>query len=156
MTDTAAEPRRVLSLSESAERLRMKRPNVAKFLARRGVEPAFSKAQGYFWWEDEIERVKAEREADATRMAADERRRRSALARRGEAGHETPPPELPRLGATQRGVLVEMLRRPVEPTDEVRFALRRLAQRGLAERVPGERLFTLTGEGRRVAAEVES
>jgi hypothetical protein len=39
---------------EAADLLHMKRSNVAKFLARRGVNPAFSKAQGYFWWESDI------------------------------------------------------------------------------------------------------
>ena len=37
---------RVLSLSEVAERLKMKRPNVAKHLKRHGITPAFAKAQG--------------------------------------------------------------------------------------------------------------
>lgn len=155
-TDT---PPRVLSLSEAAEVLHMKRPNVAKFLARRGVSPAIEKASGYFWWEADILRVKAEREADERRMGSDRRRRASALARAagGEAGREMPPPEIPRLGRTQRDLLTSMLRRPVVPTVDgpERFALRRLAQRGLATPIEGERGFTLTDEGRRVAAEVD-
>jgi predicted DNA-binding transcriptional regulator AlpA len=150
---------RVLSLSEVAERLRMKRPNVAKFLARRGVEPAFPKAQGYFWWESDVERVKAEREADPDRMAADARRRRTAVARAGgEADQEETPPEVDvnRLGITQQLLLQEMLRRPVPPDgNTARSALRRLALRGLAERVPGERVYQLTPLGRRAAAEVQ-
>jgi hypothetical protein len=144
---------RVLSLSECAERLRMKRSNVAKFLARRGVEPAFPKAQGYFWWASDIERVKAEREADERRMTADEKRRHAALHGRAEARAEPPPPELRRIGATQRAVLSELLRRPVRPeTDAERLALRRLRERGLVESVPGERgVYQLNTVGRAAA-----
>lgn len=141
-------PPRVLSLSEAAERLNMKRSNVAKFLARRNVQPAFAKAQGYFYWEDDIDRVKREREADTRRMAADNKRRRAALGS-GEIRSEPVPPELSRLGATQRALLGELLRRPVRPdTDAKRLALRRLAERGLAGPMPdtpGTYLITPTG-----------
>lgn len=160
MTETAerstrkrVKEERPLSLSEVAEILHMKRPNVAKFLARRGVEPAFAKAQGFFWWESDILKVKAEREADEERMAADAQRRRSAQARvRGEVPAEPPRPEV-RLGERQTAVMLQLLRRPVAPTDEVRFSLLRLAKRGLVERfeVDGVRRYRLTDEGRRVA-----
>ena len=151
MTTTEARPR-VLSLSEVAARLNMKRPNVAKFLARRGIEPAFEKAQGYFWWEADIARVKAERETDPDRMEADARRRESAL--RGRDGRTPPPPpELARLGASQRRLLGELVRRPVRPEVEAdRFALRRLRQRGLAVTVDGEPgTWALTADGRKLA-----
>lgn len=146
---------RVLSLSEVAERLNMKRPNVAKFLARRGVSPAFEKAQGYFWWEADIERVKAEREADERRMAADAKRRESAV--RGRRVERDPvPPELARLGSTQKRLLGELLRRPVKPEVESdRFALRRLRGRGLVvtlDDAPGT--FALTDEGRSLAGQL--
>lgn len=143
---------RVLSLSEVADRLNMKRPNVAKFLARREVEPAFSKAQGYFWWESDIERVRLEREADATKMDADCRRRESALGGRAEPVAPLPP-ELARLGESQKRLAAELLRRPVRPAIEAdRFALRRLRGRGLAERVEGEPgLWTATALLRRLA-----
>lgn len=152
MTIKAQAPPRVLSLSEAADRLHMKRSNVAKFLARRGVTPAFSKAQGYFWWESDIVRVKEEREADEKRMAADEKRRRAAV--EGGVKREPIPPELSRLGATQRDLLSTMLRRPYSPANDAeRLALRRLASRGLAEPVPGERgAHQLTATARGLAA----
>lgn len=144
---TTEETPRVLSLSEAADRLRMKRSNVAKFLARREVQPAFSKAQGYFWWEADIERVKAEREADEKRMAADERRRRAAV--EGGVQREPVPQEIARLGSTQRDLLLTMLRRPYATNgDAERLAMRRLVSRGLAEPVPGERAFQLTARAR--------
>jgi hypothetical protein len=137
VTIKAQETPRVLSLSEAADRLHMKRSNVAKFLARRGVRPAFSKAQGYFWWESDIDRVKAEREADEARMAADEKRRQAAI--HGGQHREPVPSEISRLGRTQRDLLTTMLRRPVvASSDAERLALRRLVQRGLAERIDGE------------------
>lgn len=137
MTIKEQEPARVLSLSEAADRLHMKRSNVAKFLARRGVKPAFSKAQGYFWLESDIAHVKREREADKERMAADEKRRRAAI--EGGQRREPVPPEISRLGRTQRDLLLAMLRRPVTPdNDAERLAMRRLVQRGLAERIDGE------------------
>lgn len=156
MTSIEASPRervaagqKVLSLSEAAAVLGMKRPNVAKFLARRGVEPAFPKAQGYFWWEDDILRVKAEREADSARMAVDERRRRSAL--HGRPEEEPPPPELAHLGRTQREVLSELVLHPIpRPQDARRFALLRLVRRGLAEERDaggGGSVFVLTEAG---------
>lgn len=150
----AQEMPRVLSLSEAAERLRMKRPNVAKFLSRRGVEPAFTKAQGYFWWEADIDRVKAEREADAVRMAADAKRRLAAI--HGGVQREPVPPELARLGATQRELLTTMLRRPGTVTDESsRAALRRLRERGLVEPVRGENgTFQLTAKARPLVSQL--
>lgn len=145
---------RVLSLSEAADRLRMKRSNVAKFLGRRGVQPAFTKAQGYFWWEADIERVKAEREADTRRMAADEKRRRAAV--EGGVKREPIPPELSRLGATQRNLLQTMLRRPCTAgSDAERLAIRRLRSRGLVEPVPGERgAHQLTDTARGLVAQL--
>lgn len=154
MTIKANEPPRLLSLSEVADVLHMKRPNVAKFLARRGVQPAYAKAQGYFWNADDIERVKAEREQDEARMAADRKRRASAVARQaGEVESEPPPPELARLGPTQRRLLGELARRPVKPEVEAdRFALRRLRQRGLARDVADAAgTFALTDDGARLA-----
>jgi hypothetical protein len=153
MTETTDTPR-VLSLSESAERLNMKRSNVGKFLARRNVQPAFSKAQGYFYWEADIDRVKAEREADKERMAADAKRRRSALAGHGKLQEVVSvPPELARLGATQRALLSELLRHPVKPeTDAERLAMRRLRQRGFVSPVAtAEDSFDLTVDGRTAA-----
>lgn len=144
---------RVLSLSEVAATLGMKRPNVAKFLARRGVEPAIEKAQGYFWWAADIERVKQEREADTDRIAAD--RRRSETARRGPGEQAPPtPPELAKLGVSQKRLLGELMRRPVKPAVEAdRFALRRLRGRGLVAVVEGEPgTWALTPDGRRLAA----
>jgi hypothetical protein len=143
---------RVLSLSEAAERLNMKRSNVAKFLARRGINPAFAKAQGYFWWEADIDRAKREREADRQRMAADAKRRRAAI-HGAEHTREPVPPEIARLGATQRRILKDMLRRPVhEQTDSTRLALRRLRERGLVEPIPGTRThYQLTQVGRAAA-----
>lgn len=153
---TAPAPR-VMSLSEVADLMDMKRPNVAKFLARRGVRPMFAKAQGYFWDAAEVERVKAEREADDDLMAANERRRAAAL------GLEMPPrpeepqrmPEAARLGPRQRELLQEMEQRPGTPVDDAqRLVLRRLRLRGLVEPVPGERkLYQLTDLGRRVVEE---
>jgi hypothetical protein len=143
---------RVLSLSEAADVLRMKRSNTAKFLARRGIEPAFPKAQGYFWWEVDVERARDEREADKARMAADARRRDSAI--HGRPPQEPPPPpELARLGAAQREILSELVRHPIpNPKDARRFALRRLAQRGLAERLPDDDgVYVLTKRGRGLA-----
>jgi hypothetical protein len=147
---------RPLSLSECATLLNMRRPNVAKFLARRNVEPAFPKASGYFWWESDVKRVKEERESDPARMAADERRRESA--RRRAAGEVAPveePEEQVRLGKTQRDLMLTMLRRPVEQTDANRFSLLRLRKRGYCERIESGR-WALTSEGRRVAAGIES
>jgi len=148
-TDQEPMPR-VLSLSEASERLNMKRSNTSKFLARRRVEPAFSKAQGYFWWEADIDRVKAEREADKARMASDDKRRSAAL-KRGQP--EPPPPELARLGATQRALLSELLRHPVTAeVDAERLALRRLRDRGLVEQMSGLSSYQLSVAGRRLAA----
>lgn len=153
--DRVARGERVLSLSEAAERLRMKRSNAGKFLARRGVRPAFPKAQGYFYWLADIERVKAEREANRGQMAADARRRESAL--RGPVAEvERPrvPPEVAHLGAAQRVLLSELVRHPVAyPQDSRRFALLRLVRRGLAEELTGEagRVFALTDRGRELA-----
>jgi hypothetical protein len=151
---TPEPPERVLSLSEVADLMDMKRPNVAKYLARKGIRPKFAKAQGYLWSAAEVERAKAEREADESLMAANERRRASAL------GMPTPapeppirrPPEAARLGPKQRELLVEMEQRPGIPvSDARRLVLRRLRLRGLVEMVPGERrLFQLTETGRRV------
>lgn len=143
---------RLLSLSEAADVLKMKRPNVAKFLARRGIKPAVPKAQGYFWWAADIERAKREREADKARMAADAQRRESAL--HGRRREPSPPPELARLGRAQREVLSELLRHPIpRPQDARRFALLRLAKRGLAEELTGEAgsVFALTEQGRALA-----
>lgn len=146
---------RVLSLSEAASRLNMKRSNVAKFLARRSVEPAFAKAQGYFWWEADIERVKAEREADKARMKADAKRRRAALKRTGEVPVTVPPPELARLGERQKLMLGELLRHPVAPGDDAtRLALRRLRDRGLVEKVQGTGTYQLTTTGREAAVQL--
>lgn len=146
-------PDRVLSLSEVADLLDMKRPNVAKYLARKGIRPKFAKAQGYFWDAAEVERVKAEREADEELMAVNARRRAAAL------GNPLPPPERPvprapeaaRLGPRQRELLLEMEQRPGTPIDDARrLVLRRLRLRGLVEPVPGERkLYQLTEAGRR-------
>ncbi len=149
--DRVAAGERVLSLSEAADVLHMKRPNVAKFLARRGIEPAFPKAQGYFWWVSDVERAKAEREADKERLAADERRRRSAIDG-PPPPPESPPPEVARLGRTERAVLAELLRHPIPyPKDSRRFALRRLRQRGLAVQVPAEETWQLSDRGRELA-----
>jgi|SRR5262245_35851721 len=148
-------PERLLSLSEVADYMDMKRPNVAKFLTRRGVRPAYVKAQGYFWHEADIRRVKEEREAEPGLMEANERRRASAL------GLEAPPrpaaeprrmPEAARLGPKQRELLAEMEQRPGIPVDDARrLVLRRLRLRGLVEAVPGEaKLYQLTDLGRRV------
>lgn len=150
--DRIAAGERVVSLSEAAERLRMKRPNVAKFLGRRGIEPAFPKAQGYFWWEADIERARREREADKARMAADARRRESALNGPPERP-ESPPPEVARLGRTELLVLGELLRHPMPyPKDSRRFALRRLRRRGLVAQVPDESTWQLSARGRELAS----
>jgi hypothetical protein len=143
---------RVLSLSESADILNMKRSNTAKFLARRNVRPKFQKAQGSFWLEADILRVKAEREADPDRMAADERRRRAALRR---AGQDPDWVTLPvRVGRTQREVLAGLLRRPlvvVSAPEADRMAARRLMSRGFVEAVPEEGVVVLTDAGREIA-----
>lgn len=139
---------RVLSLSEAAERLNMKPPNVAKFLARREVKPALAKAQGYFWLESDIERVKGEREADEARMAADERRRRAAL--EGAAPREPREPK-PRVGGHQADLLTTLLSKPVTPgSNAERLALRRLRLRGLVE-AADDGAFQLTDAGRELA-----
>jgi hypothetical protein len=151
---TTTTPGRVLSLSEIADLMDMKRPNVAKWLARKGIQPKFAKAQGYFWDADEVERAKAEREADEELMAVNARRRAAAL------GNPLPPPERPvsttppeaaRLGPRQKELLLEMEQRPGVPVDDARrLVLRRLRLRGLVEAVPGERkLYQLTDAGRR-------
>lgn len=143
---------RVLSLSEVAERLGMKPPNVAKFLARRGIEPVLAKAQGYFWAEDAIERVKAEREADEARMAADARRRKAAL--EGPAEREPREPK-PRVGGRQAELLEAMLRRPISADDNAtRLAIRRLRLRGFVKATRtanGGAVYQLTEAGREVA-----
>lgn len=149
---TSSEPMpRVLTLSEVAERLNMKRSNVAKFLARRGIQPSLAKASGYLWREDLIDAVKADREADEARMAADARRREGAL--HGAAVPSRQPPELQRLGSTQRELLARLCERPVRPiSNSDRLALRRLRERGLVALVPGERgIYQLTPEGGRTA-----
>lgn len=142
---------RVVSLSEAANLLHMKRPNVAKFLARRGIEPAFPKAQGYFWWLADVERAKAEREADEEKMRADRQRRESALNGRPEPAPSRPP-ELAHLGKAQRDLALVLLRHPIPyPKDASRFALRRLRQRGLVEPVPGETTWQATARLREIA-----
>lgn len=143
-------PRRVVSLSEIATLLGMKRSNVAKFLARRGIAPAIEKAQGYFWWADEIEKVKAEREADTAKLEADRKRRATAL--RGRAPEpEVLPPALKRMGARERSMLAELMLRPVTPRSDAsrRAALRRLSDRGLCQVIPGSTPITyaLTSKG---------
>jgi hypothetical protein len=148
MTDTAETPR-VLSLTEVGNRLRMKPSNVAKFLARHGVKPAFVKGQGYLWAEEDIERLRAAREADVEKRAADERRREAALS--------GPPPAVidsVRLGKHQQQILVRLRQRPMRAAgDSERLALRRLVIRGLAEQVPGEDgNYQLSERGREVAA----
>ena len=142
---------RVVSLSEAADLLHMKRSNTAKFLARRGVEPAFPKAQGYFWWLADVERAKAEREADEARMAADRQRRETAL--NGPPPRpEQRPPELAHLGRAQRDLALVLLRHPIPyPKDASRFALRRLRQRGLVEPVPGAETWQATARLREIA-----
>lgn len=136
---------RVLSLTEAAARLKMKPPNVAKFLARRGVKPVLSKAQGYFWSEDDIERVKAAREQDTARMASDRRRRRGAL-----QGHAAS-----RLGQHQLALLPRLLRTPLTPATEAeRHALRRLRERGLVKAVRQGRAYELTPAGRELAVDL--
>src|SRR4051812_5021381 len=112
MTQEHVEPElpEVLSLSQVADRLSMKRSNVTKFLTRRGIRPAIKKAAGYFWRAEEIERVKAEREADTRQMEADRRRRESAL---NPAAREEEPkvPGGERLGDRQKAVLRALLNR---------------------------------------------
>lgn len=150
--DRIASGERVLSLSEAADLLRMKRSNTAKFLARRGIEPAFPKAQGYFWWLADVERARQERDADTAQLEADARRRRSAI--EGPPPRpDSPPPEVARLGRTERAVLSELLRHPLPyPKDARRFALRRLRQRGLVVQVPDERTWQLSPRGRELAS----
>ena len=133
----------VLSLSQIGDRLAMKRSNVAKFLARRGILPAFPKAQGYFWWESDIEAVRKEREADEEKMSADEKRRRAALAR--VDGKPRRDAKLPKgIGPTQATLLRELMARPRVPATRAEGeAFRRLKARGLAN-------FILDGDGRRV------
>ena len=147
----SSETPRVLSLSEVAERLSMKRPNVAKHLTRHGIAPAFAKAQGYFWWEADIEKHRKEREANKKKMAADAARRRSALRNRGLAENGAGP----NLGPTERELLAALRQRPMQPdNDRVRSGLRRLRLRGYVSRVPGmaaEHWYELTPEGRTVA-----
>lgn len=141
-TEAPPEVPRVLSLTEAAQRLKMKPPNVAKFLERRGVAPALAKAQGYFWREEDIERVKAEREADTKRMAEDRKRRRGAL--RGQSKT--------RLGPHQLALLPRLLRRPVRPADNAeRLAIRRLRERGYVEPTQDGRAYKLTAAGRAMA-----
>ena len=148
MTDTSNRPR-LLNLVEVGERLNMKKSNVAKFLARRGIEPSYTKAQGNLWREDVIEAVKAEREADAERMAADEKRRTAALRNvNGSATVEAEESSTIRLGPTEREVLELLLERPQLTTNRHRNAARRLRLRGLVERVAGEQqTYRLTGRG---------
>lgn len=155
MTMSPASVPRVLSLAEVADRLDMKRPNVAKFLARHNVAPAYKKASGYFWHEADIERIKAQREADTERMAADARRREAALRRNhNEVVTPVPPAAALRLGRTQREVMERLAQRPIRAeNDAVRLALRRLRERHLVESVAGERgLYALTDEGRSAVA----
>lgn len=141
----------VMSLTKAAVLLRMKRTNVAKFLHRRGIEPAFPKEQGYFYWTDDIMRAKEEREADTARMAADEKRRQSALRRQGVRNGPVPK-SISRMGRTQREMLATLLVRTIVPsTDSERLALQRIAQRGLAERIEGG-AYALTTAGREAAA----
>jgi hypothetical protein len=150
--DRVAAEERVVSLSEAAEILRMKRPNVAKFLARRGIEPAFPKAQGYFWWFADVDRARQERESDEAKMAADRQRRASAV-NGPPARSEPPPAEVAKLGPVERAVLSELLRRPIPyPKDSRRFALRRLRQRGLVVQVPAEKTWQLSPRGRELAS----
>jgi hypothetical protein len=161
MTESTYEPpERVLSLSEVAELMDMKRPNVAKYLARKGIRPKFVKAQGYLWDAAQIERLKAEREADAELMAANERRRASALGLAPPPRDEPGPARLPeaaRLGPRQKELLLWLESRPAAPVDDKRrLVLRRLRLRGLVEPVPGERkLYQLTELGMRIAGELE-
>jgi hypothetical protein len=171
---------RLLSLSEVAAILKMKRPNTAKFLVRRGIKPAMEKASGYFWWEADILRVKKEREADTERMASDAKRRAAALRRiNGEAATESQHQEMVdaltavdgraadaaakpvRLGKTQKAVLLELLRHPItDPDDSQRLALRRLKPLGYVESMDDatgkKKVWVLTDEGRREAAEVQA
>jgi hypothetical protein len=161
MSDVEQTPRervesgeKLLSLSEIATVMRMKKANVARYLARHGIDPAMAKAAGYWWWESDILRVKAEREADTKQMASNERRRESAV--KGEQQNGGLPAKYWRLGAAQRKQLVELLRRPVSPTIEAhRLALRRLEPWGLVESeqdVDKVTWYSLTDEGRKVAA----
>jgi hypothetical protein len=139
-------PPRVLSLSEVAARLRMKPSNVAKYLNRHGVRPAFEKSQGYFWWEAAIDELVERRAGDTEAI---EKRRRGAL--EGAAPRVPAPPRV-RLGEHQRALMETMLRRPVPVTNNAdRLALRRLRLRGLVEQLEGERelrAFKLTELGR--------
>lgn len=142
---------RVVSLSEAAAILGMKRPNTAKFLARRKIRPAFPKAQGYFYWLSEIEEAKRQRDADKAKLEADARRRSSALHGPPPAP-VAPPPEVARMGDRQREVARVLLRHPIPyPKDPSRFALRRLRLRGLAEQVPGEDAWQATDRLRELA-----
>jgi hypothetical protein len=145
---------RLLSLSEIATVLHQKKSNVAKFLARRNVDPAMKKAAGYWWWQSDILRVKAERDANTAQMASNERRRQSAV--KGEQQNGGLPAKYWRLGAAQRKQLVELLVHPVSPKIEShRLALRRLEPWGLVESeqdVDRVTWYSLTDEGRRVAA----
>lgn len=154
MTSQQADPPEVLSLSQVADRLGMKRPNVSKFLTRRGVRPYLKKASGYFWRADEIDRVKAEREADERQMAADRQRRDSALRRSGREPEPTVHPGAERLGDRQKAVLRALASRPLKSDGEaMRAAFRRLSERGLVEPVRGEQgVFALTSKGQEVAA----
>lgn len=139
---------RVLSLTESAARLRMKPSNVAKYLARHGVQPYIVKAQGYFWREEDIEAMVAQR--DATEPDT-ERKRRAA-----RDGGQPRPQGTPRvrLGPHQRDLMLTMLRRPQTVTDNAtRLALRRLRMRGLVEQTEPQ-VFTLTDAGREAVVDL--
>lgn len=146
------EPPEVLSNNQVAARLQMKRPNVSKFLMRRGIRPAAKKAHGYFWSVEDVERVKVEREADEAQMAADRKRRETALRRQGGEPEPEVHPAAARLGERQQAVLRALRERPLKSTNEAtRAAFRRLSERGLVHQIE-EGAWALTILGQDVAA----
>ncbi len=154
---TETDPVVVVGVSEAATILvGMQRSNVANFLDRRitpyAVRPD---GRGKLWRREDVERVKAEYDADEAKVAADNRRRASA---RGEPSPPRPAPE-PReprvvIGPRQRLAMELMVDGPLVPTeyveaDQLRTAIWRLAERGFVRVVEDSpRSYALTEEGR--------
>ena len=142
-------PKRVMTLTEIADYLDMRRSNVRKFLERRDIHPAFEKRSGSLWDAEDIKRVKRERDGDERRQH-DEVRRATALetaARRAQMD-----PDIERMGRSMKNELLRLYlyRRVTTDVPAEVAALRRLKARGFVRTWPGN-VYGLTTLGRRAA-----
>jgi hypothetical protein len=150
----------MMGVTAAASYLEMSKPNLRKFLDRRGVHPTVLSPRP-LWDRRDLERVRSEYLADRVKVEADIRRRNSALGILTEGLEDGVPSVAVRIGPTQRGILTELFLEscPLVPRDfeirqvasenESKQALLRLRDRGFVEL--GDGGFVLTDLGREAA-----